>query len=306
VGVEDGANPGAVGVYQIASAGYFTALEIPLLDGRLFDDGDDSSVADVVIVSESFAELAWPGQDPIGKRMNGGGMDSYQNPEWREGMPYQIWNRWATVVGVVADVRQRSLTRATEPTYYFHYKQRPARSRWGALMVKTGLPAASMIATLRTSSRAMDPMVPATFGLMDDLLTDSVADRRFTLLVLGAFAGLALLLSSLGIYGVVSYFVARRTREMGIRIALGANPRGVRKLVQRGAMNTVGLGLLAGVLGALMVTRLMSSLLYGISPSDPATLLGVVALLLVAAWLASYLPARRTSRIDPILTMKAE
>jgi predicted permease len=306
IGIDGGDSPTALGIYQVVSGGYFTSLNIPLLQGRLFDDRDNSTVADVAIVSESFAELAWPGQNPLGKRITGGGMDSYLDPDVPEDAEYYLRNRWATVVGVVSDLRQESLTDIPEPTYYFHYQQRPARARYGAVVAKTGVPATSVLTELRTISNNLDPMVPVSFRLMDSDLGDSVANRRFTLTIMGAFAGLALLLSALGIYGVVSYFVARRTREMGIRLALGAEPGRVRALVQRGAMGTVLLGILAGVAGSIAVMRLMESLLYEVSPYDPMTLTGVVALLMGAAWLASYLPARRTSRIDPIVTMRAE
>lgn len=233
-------------------------------------------------------------------------MDNYLDPDVPEDAEYYLRNRWATVIGVVSDLRQESLTGIPEPTYYFHYQQRPARARYGAVVAKMGVPATSVLTELRTISNNLDPMVPVAFRLMDSDLGDSVANRRFTLTIMGAFAGLALLLSALGIYGVVSYFVARRTREMGIRLALGAEPARVRALVQRGAMSTVLIGILAGVAGSIAIMRLMESLLYEVSPYDPITLTGVVVLLMGAAWLASYLPARRTSRIDPIVTMRAE
>ena len=306
VGVEGGPNPTAMGIYQVASAGYFQALNIPLLSGRLFDDRDDASVEDVAIVSESFAALAWPGEDAIGKRMNGGGMDNYSNPDVTDEAEWYHRNRWATVIGVVGDLRQRSLTSGAEPTYYFHYKQRPQRARFGAVLVRGITSEPSLVASLRASARGSDPMVPVEFALLDVILAQSVADRRFTLMVLGVFAGLALLLSALGIYGVVSYSVARRTREMGIRLALGASPRGVRGLVQRGAMSTVLLGSAAGIVGCVIAARLMSSLLFEASPTDAITVVGAASLLLATAWLASFIPAMRTSRIDPMITMRAE
>ena len=306
VGVDGGESPTALGTYQIASAGYFRALGVPLLAGRLFEDGDDASVGDVAIVSESFADLAWPGQDPIGKRMNGGGMDNYLDPEVSEEAEWYRRNRWATVVGVVGDLRQENLTDRPEPTYYFHYKQRPQRARWGAIVVKASASESALVSSLRAAARDVDPMVPVEFTLLEVILGQSVADRRFTLMVLGGFAGLALLLSTLGIYGVVSHSVARRTREMGIRLALGAAPERVRGLVQGGALGTVLLGSVAGVVGCVIVVRLMSSLLFEVGPTDSLTVLGAAAVLLTAAWMASFIPALRTSRIDPIITMRAE
>jgi putative ABC transport system permease protein len=306
VGIDGGVNLRASGIYQVASGGYFRALNIPLLQGRLFSEDDDASVGDVAIISESFAELAWPGQDPLGKRMNGGGMDNYLDPEVPEDAEWYLKNRWATVIGVVGDVRQRNLTDEPRPTYYFHYKQRPARARFGAVVVKAIAGQPALVSNLRATTREMDAMVAAEFSLLDGLFAQSVADRRFTMMVLAAFAGLALLLSTLGIYGVVSYSVARRTREMGIRLALGAAPVSVRQLVQRGALGTVLLGAAVGIVGCVVVARLMSSLLFDVSPTDALTVLAATGMLLGAAWLASFVPALRTSRIDPMLTMRAE
>ena len=174
-------------------------------------------------------------------------------------------------------------------------------------MLKTLTPPLFVAPALRSLILNMDGNLPVyNVATMSDLVSQSVAQRRFQILLVGAFSSLAALLAVVVIYGVVSYFVARRTREMGIRLALGAEPARVRALVQRGAMSTVLLGILAGVAGSIAIMRLMESLLYEVSPYDPMTLTGVVALLLGAAWLASYLPARRTSRIDPIGTMRAE
>ena len=284
------------GAYQLADAEYFRVMEIPLLRGRLFDGRDRAGAGHAVVVSESFAELAWPGADPLGKTMTGGGMDDWWDRE-----------KWATVVGVVADTRQRDLTREPEPTYYFTPAQRPFRTWSMTLVVESGAgrPAA-LAGALRDAAARVDADVPVAFTPIEQKVAASVGDRRFTMLVLGLFAAVALVLAAVGIYGVVSYAVARRTREVGIRLALGAGTRSVRSLAQRRALVPAAIGLGIGVAGALALGRVLRSLLHEVSPTDPPTLLGVVALMAAAAWIAGWIPARRATRIDPMITMKAE
>ncbi|HUG40090.1 MAG TPA: ABC transporter permease [Longimicrobiales bacterium] len=296
VQVRGGEPEEASGAYQLADAEYFAIMGIPLLRGRLFDGRDRAGADHAVVVSRSFAELAWPGLDPIGMTMTAGGMD-----DW--------WDRdkWATVIGVVGDTRQRDLARAPEPTYYFTAAQRPFRTSSMTVVVEgvTGRPAA-LAPALRAASRSVDPDVPVAFTPIEQKVTASVGDRRFTMLVLGVFAAVAVVLAAVGIYGVVSYTVARRTREMGIRLALGAAPRSVRALAQRGALVPSGIGLALGLLGALALGRVLRSLLYEVSPTDPVTLAGVLAVMAGAAWLAGWVPARRTARIDPMIAMREE
>lgn len=285
--------------YVTASAGYFEALDIPLLQGRLFDERDGPDAPHVAIVSRSFAEENWPGEDPIGRSVSGGGMDSYWNTDPRP---------FGTVVGVVADVRYRELARAAGPTVYFPFTQRPSRLVWGVFLVAesaTGDPA-SLGPVLRQAIRRADPDVPVRLRGLSEAVAGSVSERRFATLVLGGFAALALILAVVGIYGVVSYSVSRRTREMGIRMALGAEPADVRNIVVTGALRTVVGGLVVGMLGGLALTRVLEGLLYGVAAFDPPTLVAVSATLLGAALLASWLPARRTTRIDPARTMRAE
>ncbi|RMH17807.1 MAG: ABC transporter permease [Gemmatimonadetes bacterium] len=309
VRVEGGPEPTRSGAYQVVDTGFFAALDIPLLRGRLFEPGDDAGRPDVVVVSRSFAEAAWPGQDPIGKRMNGGGMDGYLDASLSEELPWDVRNRWATVIGVVGDVRYQGLTAEAPATYYFHYRQRPARARAAGLVARgpraAGSPTAPT-ATLRDLLRDFDPLVPARVEPLERLVARSTAERRLTLTLLAAFALLALGLSALGIYGVVSFAVARRTREMGIRLALGARPEEVRSLVQRGAFGMATVGLVVGVAGALAAGRVVEGLLYGVQPTDPLTLGVVAALVGGASWAASWWPARRSARVDPALTMRTD
>ncbi len=282
--------------YHLVDAGYFAAFDVPLIRGRLFDERDREDTEHVVVVNQAFAEMVWPGEDPLGHQITAGGMDSYWNQE-----------KWATVVGVVGDVRQRSLTEEPRPGYYFSYRQRPSRS-WSmtvAVRPERGR-AVDLGPSVRDVVRRLDPDVPISLATIESRVSRAVADRRFSMLVLGAFAVVALLLASVGIYGVVAYTVARRTREIGIRVALGADPSSVRRFVQRDALRGVAAGGVVGVGLALAVTRVMQSLLYEVSPTDPLTFAAVVVTLGAVAWLAAYMPARRGSTVDPLEAIRVE
>lgn len=285
--------------YIVASPGAFEALDIPLVRGRFFDAQDGPEAPHSVLVNEAFVEAFWPDRDPIGGLVSGGGMDDQWNVE---PTPF------GTVVGVVGDVRYRDLTRDAQPTVYWNYEQRPFRVRFGAtvLLEAAGDEAGAVAPLLRRALMDADSDIAVEIELLADRVAGSVADRRFMLLVLGGFAALALTLAAVGIYGVVSYTVARRTREMGIRLALGAEPGSVRGLVLGGAMRTVVVGLVLGVAGAFVVNRLLESFLFDVAPYDPLTFVAVPLLLLGTALLASWVPARRSTRVDPIQAMRAE
>jgi putative ABC transport system permease protein len=206
----------------------------------------------------------------------------------------------------VHDVHGSLPTWQTRPTYYYAYRQLPFRARAVVLAIRTSQPPASLIALVRAALRATDPEVPVEFRTMEERVAGSVADRRFTMIVLGAFATAALLLAAVGVYGVVSYGVARRTREIGIRIALGALPSQVKFMVHRRAMLMVGTGVIAGIAGALALTRVLRTLLYDVAPADPMTFGGVIGLIATAGWLASWIPARRGARVDPMTAIRTE
>lgn len=296
--VEGRGNTHAFGLYpgyRVSSEGYFEAMGIPLLRGRLFDRGDHAGTADVAVINQVLADRLWPDGDAIGARVRNLANDSWIYPD-----------RWITIVGVVGNVRHGALLEEPAPEIYVHYLQRPDRARSAVLALRTRVPPAEVVSVARARIRALDPDVPAEFATMSARVVDSVADRRFTMLVLGAFAVVALLLAAVGIYGVVSYSVAGRTREIGIRLALGASPGSVRGMVQRSAMRMTLAGVVVGIAGALLLTRALRGLLFGVSPTDPTTFAGVVVILTGVAWLASYLPARRTTRVDPMITMRAE
>ncbi len=286
-----------VGGYVVASAGAFDALDIPLLRGRHFDDRDGPDDAHVAIVSEGFAEATWPGEDPIGRQVTGGGMDNF----WEE-------RRFAEVVGVVGDVRVRDLAAEPYPTVYFPYTQRPFRIQFGAQVVAEASAgdAASVVGPLRETIRRVDPDVPVRVVLQREVVDSALASRRFMMMLLGGFSVVCLLLACVGIYGVVAYSVARRTREMGIRVALGADPSSVGRMVVGSSMRLVVGGVVVGIAGAVFATRLLRGLLYEVQPGDPLTLAGVTLVLVATALLASWIPARAGTRTDPMVTMRAE
>jgi putative ABC transport system permease protein len=287
------------GRYIVASAGAFEALDIPLLKGRLFDATDGPGNAHAVVVSQSFADAYWPGQDPIGKLVSGGGMDNY----WSEDSPL-----FGTVVGVVADVRYIDLTRPGRPAVYWNYRQRPFSLQYGTNLVvesASGDPAA-VAGSLRQAIQDVDPDVAPRIRFMEEMVAASLGQRRFTLLVMSGFAGIGLLLAALGIFGVVSYAVTQRTREMGIRLALGATGGRVRTMVLRSAMMPVAAGLGVGIGCAWGLSRIMAGLLYEVPPTDPLTFLGVSGLLLSTALVAIWIPTVRGTRVDPMVTMRGE
>jgi putative ABC transport system permease protein len=296
VGIRGAQAAGANGDYQLVGGDYFEVLGIPLLAGRLFDERDRAGAQHVVIVNRAFAEIAWPGEDALGRQMTGGGMDDF----WDQ-------DTWATVVGIVGDSRQRDLTRPAEPTYYFPLAQRPFRS-WSmtAILAPAGGSASNLSNVVRESVRRVDSEVPVALATIENRLSRALTPRRFTVMVLGVFAAVALTLACIGIWGVVSYAVARRTREIGIRMALGADAPSVRRLLQLDYLRPAMLGAIAGLLGALALTRLLQSMLYETAPTDPATFLIVIAVLGAAAWLASFVPSLRATRISPMETMRAE
>ncbi len=296
VEVQGGPQPTASGEYQLADADYFRVMRIPLLRGRLFEPRDVAGAAHVVVVNHAFAELAWPGEDPIGKQMTGGGMDSFWNQD-----------KWATVVGVVGDVRQSDLTAAPAPTFYFPYTQRPTRafSMTAVLQPARGRPEA-LAPAVRQAVHDLDSDVPVRFEPLRQRIGQALGTRRFLLLVVLGFAAIALALAAVGVYGVVAYAVARRRREIGIRLALGATPRALRGALQREYMVAAGFGAAAGVVLALALTRIMENLLFGVRPTDPLTFAGVLAVLGTAAWAASFVSSLRGTRVEPRETLGAE
>lgn len=286
-----------VAYYVVTSAGALEALDIPLLQGRAFDLRDTADQPHVAIVSESFAREVWPNESPLGRQVTGGGMDNF----WRE-------RTFAEVVGVVGDVRFRELGFDPGPTVFFPYTQRPFRIRFGATVLveaSSGDPTA-VAGSLRSTLQRLDGDIPISLSTQRELIAESVAPREFTMMLLLGFSLVALCLAVVGIYGVVSYSVARRTREMGIRLALGADPGAVLRLVMRSAMRMVIGGLIVGIAASLGAGRVIQGMLYEVQPSDPLAIVAGVLVLAGAALVASWVPARAGTRVDPMLTMRAE
>jgi putative ABC transport system permease protein len=272
------------------SEDYFRAMGIGLRKGRTFTVDDRPETAPAIVINETMAHTIWPGQEAIGKRIKWGGW----NPKG-----------WLTVVGVVADVKLSTLEAENKPTIYMPIFQIPRLRRDAIFIVRTTADPAALTAALRQEINAVDPDLPVyNIRTMNQVIADSVAQRRFAMLLLGCFAVAALLLASIGLYGVLSYSVAQRTPEIGIRVALGAQPRDILRLVVGQGMKMVLLGVTVGLIASFAVTRLMTSLLYQVGAHDPLTFMSVSALLILTALLASYLPARRATKVAPIIALR--
>jgi putative ABC transport system permease protein len=273
------------------SPDYLRVMGIPVLRGRSFTAADAENPAPVAVISESTARQLWPGGNPLGERIQLGGRDD-KKP-------------WSTIVGIVADVHHYGLDSPVTPQVYELYSQDPFSNP--ILVVRSNLNRSDLTRDIQEQIAALDTDVPLyNSAAMSDFFADSLAQRRFTLQLLSCFGLLALLLAAIGIYGVMSYGVAQRTGEIGVRVALGAQPRGILKLVARDGMLLVGLGLLAGAVAALSLARVVASQLFAVSASDPATFVAIALLLAIVAFSACYIPARRAMRVDPMMALRYE
>jgi len=269
---------------------YFRAMGIPLLRGRTFAWADNEGSLPVAIISESAARQYWPDEDAMGKRVK---LEDGSAPVWRQ------------VIGIVGDVRQDSVVEAARPEVYAPLLQAPVP--YMALIVRTRTPPAALTAAVRQAVMAVDKDQPLfQVEIMQQVVDDSVAGRRFQMSLLAVFATIALGLAAIGIYGLMSYTVNQRTHEIGIRMALGAKRGEILHLVVRHGMMLAIVGVVLGTVGALLLTRFLSSMLYGVGANDPTTLLSVATLLIGVAALASYIPARRATRVDPMVALRYE
>jgi len=274
--------------YFRVTPGYLRAMQIPLVRGRLFTDRDTAASPPVVLINETMARRSFPDEDPIGKRL-----DVTGSTFMRE------------IVGIVGDVKQESLKTPTPPQVYEPFAQQP-RPAFHVLLRSSGDPM-QWAQTVREEVRAIDNMQPISVARsMEEVVGGSLTRDRFSVFVLGVFACLALILAAVGLYGVVAYVVTQRTNEIGVRMALGADPRGIQRLVVVQSLRMVVVGLALGVAGASVVTGILRSLLYEVQPRDPMTFAVVSLLLIVVALAAAVIPARRAARVDPVMALRAE
>jgi predicted permease len=276
--------------FRVASAGYFRAMNIPLVKGRLFDERDTRESPHVAVISEALAKKRWPNEDPIGKVIQFGNMDGDLHP--------------FTIIGVVGDVREESLATDPQPTFYADYRQRPWVANNFNIVMQGSVENATVIAAARRAVSDLRPDVPPRFRTMETVVSTSVADRRFTLLLIGVFGASALLLATLGVYGVISYLVTQRRQEIGVRIALGAQSTDVMKLVLRQGALLAGIGIVVGGGAALALTRLIRGMLFDVSTTDPLAFAAVILCMLAVALLASFIPARRAAGIAPMSILR--
>ena len=275
-----------------ATPGFFEALRIPLLSGRTFDEGDREGALNVAIISRSMADRFFAGEDPLGQRIKVGGVRDPESPWW-------------TIVGVVETVRTRAIDRTPEAEVFVPFHQRPARGV--SIVVRAEGDPGALTADLREALWSIDPNLPLSqVATLETVFEASMAPQRFVSLLLAGFAALALVLGAVGIYGVMAFMVSQRMREIGIRMALGARPVDVlRGVMSRGLLLT-GLGVTLGLGVAIAAGRGLSALLFEVSPTDPVTLVSVAALLALSALFACFWPARRATRVDPMITLRAE
>ncbi len=280
-----------VDYYQVVSKDYFSTLGIRLMAGRLFDARDVHNSPDVIIINQTMARTFWPGQDPLGRRIRPGFTDP-----------------WCTIIGIVDDVKNAGLDRPTGTELYLPDTQSQGsgnRTMYAVLRSKSD--PRSLTSGVREEVRAVDPALPLSqIRLMDDVLSAAQSRPRFLTLLLALFSCVALAIATIGIYGVISYSVERRSKEFGLRMALGAQPSDVLSLVMKQGASLALVGVAVGLVAAFALTRLMTTLLFGVTATDPATFAIVTAILSFVALAASYIPARRATKVDPIVTLRYE
>jgi putative ABC transport system permease protein len=276
--------------HRVVSPGYFRAMGIPLIRGRMLSEQDHAQTPFATVISETMARRYWPNEDPLGKRIN---LDDSQTAPWR------------TIVGIVGDVRNEGLNAEPNPQMYVSFAQAPRQGM--SLVVRGAGDPRGLIAGVRNKVVELDRDQPLyNVRTLEQALAESLARERFGLLLIVTFAGLALLLATVGVYGVLAYSVTQRTREIGVRLALGASRRDVLRLIAGQGMKLVLAGVGVGLLASFALTRLMTGLLYGITATDPLAFIVVSVLLIVVALVACWIPARRATKIDPMVALRFE
>ena len=276
--------------FCVASDGYFQALGIPLIRGRMFEERDGADSPHVAVISESLARSRWPGQDPLGHTIEFGNMDGDL--------------RLLTIVGIVGDIHENGLDVPARPTVYVNLFQRPRSEMTVALLTDANT---KMVTTAaRGILQELDPEIPAKFQTFSQIYSASLGSRRFNLILISCFAATALLLATAGVFGVMAYSVSRRTREIGMRVALGARSADVQRMILVQGLRTISAGVAIGLAGSLALSRLLESLLFGVSTTDPQTIAEMILLLAVASLAACYVPARRAAGVDPMVALRHE
>jgi putative ABC transport system permease protein len=276
--------------FCVATDGYFHVLGIPLIRGRMFDERDGAKAPHVALISESLAHDRWPNQDPIGRTIEFGNMDGDM--------------RLLTIVGIVGDTHAYGLDQPPRPTVYVNLFQRPR-----AFMTVTMLSEAdtrSVTSAARGILHDLNPEIPTSFQTFQQVYSASLGSRKFNVMLIGFFGVTALLLATAGVFGVMAYSVSRRTREFGVRVALGATSGDVLRMVLGQGMGAILIGVAIGIVGSLALTQMVSSLLFGVTATDPVTFVGLTLLLASVALLACYIPARRATKVDPMVALRCE
>lgn len=277
---------------RVISGHYLQAMRVPLLEGRLFNDDDIAGKPRVAVIDDAMAQQLWPHQDPIGRRIHIGGVSETSAP-------------WITVVGIVGRIKQDTLDTDSHIAYYVPQTQFATRAM--NVVLRIAADPAALTAAVKQQVRELNPDLPLyNVTTMQQRFNLSLARRRFTMLVFAAFAAISLGLALVGVYGLVAYLTGQGTREVGIRLAFGATPANIVVLIVRGGMTLALWGVILGTAGALLVSRLMRTLLFGVGATDLVTFAAVPALLAFVVLLASYIPARRASRIDPGKSLRCE
>jgi predicted permease len=296
--LEDRQLPGGVSFMNVdqrtVAGGYFATMQIPLLRGRLFTEHDTRETPRVVVIDDRMAEVLWPGEDPIGKRLRRGGMDADANAPW------------LTVVGVVGRIKQYTLDETDSRIAMYHPHTQTASRAMNVVLRSASDPAAAAAAAVEIVRRT-DPDLPVyNVKTMQRRVDESLAARRFVTWLLMLFAGLALTLASIGIYGVISYVISQGTRDIGVRVALGASTRRILTMVMAQGAAIALSGLAAGIAGALALGGMFRTLLFGVDATDAPTYAVVSGVLVGTALLGTYIPARRAARIDPVRALRSE
>ncbi|MGB6884535.1 MAG: FtsX-like permease family protein [Candidatus Acidiferrum sp.] len=276
--------------FCVASEGYFQVLGIPLIRGRIFDGRDGANAPHVAMISESLARDRWPNQDPIGHTIEFGNMDGDL--------------RLLTIVGIVGDTHEYGLDAPPRPTVYVDLFQRPRGEM--TLTMLSDADTHSVTSAARGILQNLNPEIPAKFQTFSQIYSASMGSRRFNVILVGFFGITALLLATAGVFGVMAYSVSRRTREIGVRMALGAVSGDVLGMILGQGLRTILIGVVVGIAGALALTRTVASLLFGVTATDPLTFGAVTMLLVGAGLLACYIPARRATRVDPLVALRYE